>query len=233
MTLPVLQGAYADHGYPSCSLSVVWDILSEMIRFVPATAVILFDVLDECSDPPSTIKKIAALNSRVIIISRPEPSIIKSFQRVGHLFSIKMAVAADISKFVTEELREDARLRRHVDTIIEKVTGAPEQADGHFFYARLVINELREGPSHHTISEAIVSLPLLVNEMNALLTKRLPPRLAPVRRTVLTMMSVAFRPFRVKEVAYAHAALLAEKFDPGPDGSVIISEDTIVQSCGF
>ena len=229
----ILEPEYRRLSPSACPSEVLWKLFSTIVEDTTSDVVILVDALDECVDPCVVIEKLGALKARTIITSRPEPLIVGVFEKSQDVLDIAMDVRADITSLVAGEL-ENTHLERYQEQIMLKVMGGRENdSDGHFLYARLVLNALQESSGSTTnLPEIIDSLPSLLEEMYELLISNLPRRagLDLIRRMTLTFVSVAKNPPSVEEVSYAVAANGRKDFDPSE--TVRITEKSIREACG-
>jgi hypothetical protein len=99
-----------------------------------------------------------------------------------------------------------------------------------FRYAALMLLELSR-PSNRKVTTILANMPTGLNGMYHLILRRLDPTYAELRKTILTWMTLAKRPIRVPEIAYAFAAGDSEEeFDP--DDMIMIGREDILLACG-
>lgn len=194
---------------------LAWDGMTAIVEESQRLTLII-DGLDEVSDEflsrqnfdlPSKLVELTTIlagNVRLLVLSRPQASILRALRDSPSIQVTAAKVAEDIKRFCLFEVGKHSLLSKDADTIARQVA---QQSEGIFIWASLAIKVLAQQTTQEGVQNHLETLPISLEELYLEVFEQQSTHLDQthimLRDLILRWLVFSVRPMKATEVANA------------------------------
>ena len=188
----------------------LWELFCEHVKN-SMTAIIIVDALEECKDMALFADNILKLSQvsqvKILVTSRRETHLLSTFATAIQLHFGTKENHEDISHYLATKIADDSnlsspyvsqRLREHLGMNLAQYLA--QRADGLFFWAFLVVEELQSWMTIEDTLQAVDDLPTGLSGMYDKILQNMPRHRRQLCDHILTWLTCAVRPLSVSEM---------------------------------